>query len=108
MIITLLILVLKYSNSKSKSLCDKNTFIHIIISLFNSCCRDCCAVLAFRYAFRKRQEEDVCEELVLMLTDALNRELSEVGPEDILSESQLEELRSALEQQVMVIRLMAD
>lgn len=52
-----------------------------------------------QYVFRNKNEEDVCEELVLMLTDTLNRELGEVGPEDILSESQLEELQSALEQQ---------
>lgn len=59
-----------------------------------------CAFLALRYALRNKDEEDVCEDLVLMLTDTLNRELSGVGPEDILSESQQEELRSALEQQV--------
>nr|XP_046254899.1 chitin synthase 1 [Scatophagus argus] len=52
-----------------------------------------------RYTLRNKDEDDVCEDLVLMLTDTLNRELSEVGPEDILSDSHLEELRSALEQQ---------
>lgn len=35
-----------------------------------------------------------------MLTDTLNRELSGVGPEDILSESQVEEIRCTLEEQV--------
>lgn len=58
------------------------------------------AFLAFRYAFRNKNEDDVCEELILMLTDTLNRELSGVGPEDILSESQLEEIQCTLEQQV--------
>ncbi|XP_068167682.1 chitin synthase 1 [Antennarius striatus] len=52
-----------------------------------------------RYAFRNKNDDDVCEDLVLMLTDTMNRELSEVGPEDVLSESQLEVLQSALEQQ---------
>ncbi|KAM3625495.1 uncharacterized protein V6R79_012874 [Siganus canaliculatus] len=52
-----------------------------------------------RYTLRNKNEDDICEELVLMLTDTLNRELSGVGPEDILSESQLEEIQSALEQQ---------
>ncbi|XP_068614152.1 chitin synthase chs-1-like [Brachionichthys hirsutus] len=52
-----------------------------------------------RYAFRNTHEDDVCEDLVLMLADTVNRELSEVGPEDVLSESQLEVLQSALEQQ---------
>lgn len=54
-----------------------------------------------RYTLRNRDYDDVCEELVLMLTDTLNRELSEVGPEDILTESQLEELQYALTEQVM-------
>lgn len=35
-----------------------------------------------------------------MLTDTLNRELSGVGPEDILSESQQEEIQCILEEQV--------
>lgn len=38
-----------------------------------------------------------------MLTDTLNGELSGVGPEDVLSESQLDELRHALADQVMII-----
>ncbi|XP_034419469.1 chitin synthase 1 [Cyclopterus lumpus] len=49
-----------------------------------------------RYTLRNKNEDDVCEELVLMLTDTLNAELSGVGPEDILIESQLEELEYAL------------
>ncbi|XP_056269088.1 chitin synthase 1 isoform X2 [Pseudoliparis swirei] len=49
-----------------------------------------------RYTLRNKNEDDVCEELVLMLTDTLNGQLSEVGPEDILTESQLEELEYAL------------
>ncbi|TDH17171.1 hypothetical protein EPR50_G00005670 [Perca flavescens] len=51
-----------------------------------------------RYTLRNKDEDDVCEELVLMLTDTLNQELSGVGPEDVLSESQLEELEYALEE----------
>lgn len=38
-----------------------------------------------------------------MLTDTLNGELGGVGPEDILSESQLEELQYALTEQVMIL-----
>lgn len=36
-----------------------------------------------------------------MLTDTLNGELSEVGPEDILTDAQLEELQHALSEQVI-------
>ncbi|XP_070689214.1 chitin synthase 1 [Pempheris klunzingeri] len=49
-----------------------------------------------RYTLRNKNQDDVCEDLVLMLTDTLNGELSGVGPEDVLSESQLEELQHAL------------
>ncbi|KAF5890117.1 chitin synthase chs-2-like, partial [Clarias magur] len=50
-----------------------------------------------RYTLRNKDQDDLCEDLVLMLTDTLNEELREkVGPEDILSESQLEELQDAL------------
>uniref|UniRef100_UPI003AACB695 chitin synthase 1 n=1 Tax=Centroberyx gerrardi TaxID=166262 RepID=UPI003AACB695 len=52
-----------------------------------------------RYTLRNKQEDDVCEELVLMLTDTLNGELNAVGPEDILTDSQLEELQYALTEQ---------
>ncbi|KAK1890823.1 Chitin synthase chs-1 [Dissostichus eleginoides] len=51
-----------------------------------------------RYALPNISEEDVCEELVLMLIDTLNQQLGTVGPEDILSESQMEELQHALEE----------
>ncbi|XP_065106046.1 chitin synthase 1 [Paramisgurnus dabryanus] len=50
-----------------------------------------------RYTLRNKNQEDLCEELVLMLTDTLNEELRDkVGPEDILTVSQLEELQYAL------------
>lgn len=50
-----------------------------------------------RYTLRNKDQDDLCEELVNMLSDALNEELRDkVGPEDILSQSQLEELQDAL------------
>ncbi|KAA0717532.1 hypothetical protein E1301_Tti021139 [Triplophysa tibetana] len=50
-----------------------------------------------RYTLRNKNQEDLCEELVLMLTDTLNAELRDkVGPEDILTVSQLEELQYTL------------
>uniref|UniRef100_A0A8C8HR34 chitin synthase n=1 Tax=Oncorhynchus tshawytscha TaxID=74940 RepID=A0A8C8HR34_ONCTS len=50
-----------------------------------------------RYTLRNKNQEDVCEELVMMLTDTVNGELKDkVGPEDVLSDSQLEELQYAL------------
>uniref|UniRef100_UPI0037E94D53 chitin synthase 1 n=1 Tax=Semicossyphus pulcher TaxID=241346 RepID=UPI0037E94D53 len=52
-----------------------------------------------RYTLRKKNQDDVCEDLVLMLTDTLNGELSGVGPEDVLSEIELEQLRYALTKQ---------
>ncbi|TMS13689.1 Chitin synthase chs-1 [Larimichthys crocea] len=52
-----------------------------------------------RYSLRNKDDDDVCEDLVQMLTDTLNRELIGVGPETVLSKSQLESLQSALEQQ---------
>lgn len=36
-----------------------------------------CALLALRYALRNKNEDETCEELVALLTDVLNRELSE-------------------------------
>ena len=57
--------------------------------------------LALRYVLRNKNEDETCEELVALLTDVLNRELSGDGPEDVLSESRLEELRHALESQVI-------
>ncbi|XP_070762388.1 chitin synthase 1 [Enoplosus armatus] len=52
-----------------------------------------------RYTLRNKDQDDMCEELVVMLTDTLNAELSEVGPEDVLSENQLEKLQYALAEQ---------
>ncbi|KAM6977903.1 chitin synthase 1 [Aplochiton taeniatus] len=53
-----------------------------------------------RYTLRNKNQEDVCEELVMMLTDTVNGELRDrVGPEDILTDSQLEELQYALNEQ---------
>ncbi|XP_066506270.1 chitin synthase 1 [Hoplias malabaricus] len=50
-----------------------------------------------KYTLRNKNEEDLCEELVLMLTDTVSEELkNKVGPEDILTDSQLEELQDAL------------
>ncbi|XP_061084719.1 chitin synthase 1 [Conger conger] len=50
-----------------------------------------------RYALRNKNQEETCEELVLMLTDTVNGELKDrVGPEDVLTDSQLEELQYAL------------
>ncbi|KAF0043305.1 hypothetical protein F2P81_004642 [Scophthalmus maximus] len=49
-----------------------------------------------RYTLRNKKQDDLCEELVTMLTDTLNVELSDVGPEDVLTKSQLEMLQHAL------------
>ncbi|XP_027030378.2 chitin synthase 1 [Tachysurus fulvidraco] len=50
-----------------------------------------------RYTLRNKNQEDLCEELVQTLSETLTEELRDkVGPEDILSESQLEELQDAL------------
>uniref|UniRef100_A0A8B9JJK8 chitin synthase n=1 Tax=Astyanax mexicanus TaxID=7994 RepID=A0A8B9JJK8_ASTMX len=50
-----------------------------------------------KYTLRNKNREDLCEELVQVLTDTINEELKDkVGPEDILTESQLEELQDAL------------
>ncbi|XP_072526167.1 chitin synthase 1 [Salminus brasiliensis] len=50
-----------------------------------------------RYTLRNKNQEDLCEELVQMLTDTINEELKDkVGPEDILSDIQLEQLQDAL------------
>lgn len=58
------------------------------------------AFLALSYALRNKNEEDLCEEMTIMLTDTLNRELSGEGPENVLPEEKLDILRSALEKQV--------
>ncbi|KAK0148640.1 Chitin synthase chs-1 [Merluccius polli] len=52
-----------------------------------------------RYTLHSKQHADVCEELILMLTDTLSRELSTLGPEDILTDSQLAELEYSLGEQ---------
>ncbi|XP_061882249.1 chitin synthase 1 [Entelurus aequoreus] len=52
-----------------------------------------------RSSLRNKNLVDVCEELVSMLTDTLNGELYGVGPEDVLTESQLNELQQALTEQ---------
>uniref|UniRef100_A0A8C9V416 chitin synthase n=1 Tax=Scleropages formosus TaxID=113540 RepID=A0A8C9V416_SCLFO len=50
-----------------------------------------------RYSLRNKDQDDLCEELVQMLTDEVNGELKDkVGPEDVLLDSQLEELQYAL------------
>ncbi|KAL4640882.1 hypothetical protein GN956_G11693 [Arapaima gigas] len=50
-----------------------------------------------RYSLRNKNEDDLCEELVLMLVDVVNGELKDkVGPEDVLTDSLLEELQYAL------------
>ncbi|XP_017274207.1 chitin synthase 1 [Kryptolebias marmoratus] len=52
-----------------------------------------------RYTLRGKAYDDVCEDLVLMLTDTLNTELSEVGPEDVLNQPKLEMLQHELTKQ---------
>ncbi|XP_077420139.1 chitin synthase 1 [Vanacampus margaritifer] len=52
-----------------------------------------------RYSLRKKNYDDMCEELTLMLTDTVNGQLYGVGPEDVLTESQLEELQQELTEQ---------
>ncbi|KAJ0056136.1 hypothetical protein NL108_003416, partial [Boleophthalmus pectinirostris] len=49
------------------------------------------------------RQDELCDELVLMLNDTLTTELSRVGPEDIPSNCQLEELRDALTRQARQI-----
>lgn len=50
-----------------------------------------------RYTLRNKNQEDLCEDLANTLTETLSDELRDkVGPEDILSECQLEELQDAL------------
>lgn len=52
-----------------------------------------------RYTLRNKDQDDVCEDLILMLTDTLNGELSGVGPEDVLNDARMEELSYALKTQ---------
>ncbi|XP_059927802.1 chitin synthase 1 [Gadus macrocephalus] len=56
-----------------------------------------------RYALRSMDLADVCDELALMLVDTLTRELSEVGPEDVLTNDQLDGLQQALAEQARQI-----
>ncbi|XP_075325448.1 chitin synthase 1 [Odontesthes bonariensis] len=56
-----------------------------------------------RYTLRNKNQDDVCEDLVLMLTDTLNVELSSVGPEDVLPQPRIEELQYALTKQARQI-----
>ncbi|XP_076012206.1 chitin synthase 1 [Genypterus blacodes] len=52
-----------------------------------------------RYALRNKNQQDLCEDLVSMLTDRLSGELYGVGPEDILTNSQMEEIKLALSEE---------
>uniref|UniRef100_A0A8C5DAU2 chitin synthase n=1 Tax=Gouania willdenowi TaxID=441366 RepID=A0A8C5DAU2_GOUWI len=56
-----------------------------------------------RYTLRNKHQDDVCEELVQMLTETLRGQLVGVGPEDILTEIQLEELQYSLSKQARYI-----
>uniref|UniRef100_A0A665UUZ0 chitin synthase n=1 Tax=Echeneis naucrates TaxID=173247 RepID=A0A665UUZ0_ECHNA len=56
-----------------------------------------------RYTLRNKNQDELCDDLVLMLTDTLNAELGEVGPENVLTQSQLEELQYALAEQARCI-----
>nr|XP_054588166.1 chitin synthase 1 [Nothobranchius furzeri] len=56
-----------------------------------------------RYTLRNKDYDDVCEELVLMLTDTLTTELASVGPEDVLDQPKIEELQHALTKQARQI-----
>ncbi|KAK5621219.1 hypothetical protein CRENBAI_011615 [Crenichthys baileyi] len=52
-----------------------------------------------RYTLRHKNQDDVCEDLVLMLTDTLNIKLSKAKPEDILEQAELDELQHELTNQ---------
>uniref|UniRef100_A0A672FL72 chitin synthase n=1 Tax=Salarias fasciatus TaxID=181472 RepID=A0A672FL72_SALFA len=56
-----------------------------------------------RYSLRNKNHEDVCEELVQVLTETLNTQLNGVGPENVPSEVELEELQYALNKQARCI-----
>ncbi|MEQ2268595.1 hypothetical protein XENORESO_006449, partial [Xenotaenia resolanae] len=51
------------------------------------------------YTLRHKNQDDVCEDLVLMLTDTLNIKLSKAKPEDILEQAELDELQHELTNQ---------
>ncbi|XP_043992616.1 chitin synthase 1 [Gambusia affinis] len=52
-----------------------------------------------RYTLRNKNEDDVVEDLILMLTDTLNIRLSKAGPEDILAQAEIDELQHELTNQ---------
>ncbi|KAJ3593437.1 hypothetical protein NHX12_005772 [Muraenolepis orangiensis] len=53
-----------------------------------------------RHALRSKQHADVADDLVKMLEHTLSRELSaELGPEDVLTDSQVDQLQYALAEQ---------
>nr|XP_061796443.1 chitin synthase chs-1-like [Nerophis lumbriciformis] len=52
-----------------------------------------------RYSLRSKNYDDVCDELILMLTDRLSAQLYGIGPEDVLTDIQLEELQQELTEQ---------
>lgn len=56
-----------------------------------------------RFTLRNKNEDEVCEELVQLLTETLNTQLSGVGPENVLAGVQLEELQYALAKQARCI-----
>ncbi|MBN3320799.1 CHS1 synthase, partial [Atractosteus spatula] len=50
-----------------------------------------------RYTLRNKNQDDVCEDLVQRLTDTVNIELKDkIGPEDVLTDSLIEELQHVL------------
>ncbi|XP_037102964.1 chitin synthase 1 [Syngnathus acus] len=49
-----------------------------------------------RSSLRSKNHDDVCDDLILMLTDTLTAQLYGIGPEDVLTENQLEELQQEL------------
>ncbi|XP_038128265.1 chitin synthase 1 isoform X2 [Cyprinodon tularosa] len=52
-----------------------------------------------RCTLNNKSHEDLCEELVLMLTDTINIKLSKAGPEDILDQAELDDLQHELTNQ---------
>lgn len=60
----------------------------------------------FRYALRNnRNNDEVCEDLVLMLTDTLNVELGGLGPETVLTSVEIENVQFQLTKQVNALKL---
>ncbi|CAN9506982.1 unnamed protein product [Ophioblennius macclurei] len=56
-----------------------------------------------RHTLRNKNQEDVCEELIQVLTERLSTQLSGVGPEDIPSEVQMDELQYTLAKEARCI-----